>query len=220
MVNPYDQADPSSQLDSDTESRILDAAHRVFVLRGTAGARMQEVADEAGVNKALLHYYFRSKDRLAEAVFARVARALFVPMVGLLASDLPLEEKVRSVVAHELEHLSRSPFLPGYMLSEMQHYPERLPQLIASAAGMSPEHIRERLLGGLRAQIEERVRAGTMRPIDAEQFLVNLVSLCVFPFAAQPMVRLVLGLGEQGFRDFIEARKTQLAEFFLQAVRP
>src|SRR2546426_10751847 len=64
--------------DRDTERRILDAAHAVFVRRGTAGARMQEIAAEAGVNQALLHYYFRSKEQLAQAAFSSAA-SQFMP---------------------------------------------------------------------------------------------------------------------------------------------
>ena len=64
--------------DGDTEQRILYAAHVVFLHRGTAGARMQDIASQAGVNQALLHYYFRSKDRLSEAVFRRAAAQLTI----------------------------------------------------------------------------------------------------------------------------------------------
>src|SRR3954471_20528629 len=93
--------------DGDTERKILDAAHRVFVRSGTAGARTQEIAAAAGVNSALLHYYFRSKDRLAAAVFLRAAGDLFPAVFGVLVSDLPLEQKVRRVIEVELERLSR-----------------------------------------------------------------------------------------------------------------
>src|SRR5215471_12623212 len=84
--------------DRDTEQRILDAAHVVFIRRGTAGARMQEIAEEAGVNKALLHYYFRNKGRLGEAVFGRVATGMFARLTGIMAGDADIETKVRQVV--------------------------------------------------------------------------------------------------------------------------
>ncbi|HXI29749.1 MAG TPA: helix-turn-helix domain-containing protein, partial [Vicinamibacterales bacterium] len=80
--------------DRDTEQRILDAAHAVFVRRGTAGARMQEIAAEAGVNQALLHYYFRSKEQLARGAFERAGSQLMPAIVRVMASALPLEEKV------------------------------------------------------------------------------------------------------------------------------
>ena len=84
--------------DERTEQRILEAAHAVFVRRGTAGARMQEIAQEAAVNQALLHYYFRSKERLAEAVFRRAAGELLPRVIDVLGSDAAIEEKVARVV--------------------------------------------------------------------------------------------------------------------------
>jgi TetR/AcrR family transcriptional regulator len=181
---------------------------------------MQEIAEEAGVNKALLHYYFRSKQRLAEAVFQHAARRLLPPVIGIMASDAPIEEKVERVIQHELETLSQAPDLPGYLLSELHHHPERLEQLITTITGTSPSQFAPPMLTKLRQQIEERVRAGTMRPIAPEQFMVNLISLCIFPFAARPLLTAVLVQGAEGFDRFIEERKRSLAEFFLNALRP
>src|SRR6478752_4643325 len=92
------RAAPLPAIDRDTEQRILDAAHAVFVRRGTAGARMQEIAEEAGVNKALLHYYFRSKSRLGEAVFRRVAVGMLARLAGIMGGDADIETKVTQVV--------------------------------------------------------------------------------------------------------------------------
>src|SRR5215813_13730500 len=92
---------PPHRRDGDTEQRILDAAHAVFVRRGTAGARMQEIAAEAGVNQALLHYYFRSKEQLARGAFERAGSQLMPAVIHVLASDATLEEKVEQVVALE-----------------------------------------------------------------------------------------------------------------------
>jgi hypothetical protein len=72
----------------------------------------------------------------------------------------------------------------------------------------------------LAAQIAERVAAGTLRRVKPEQFVVNLLALCVFPFAARPMVMLLLDLDEQGFQQFIARRRTELVSFFLGALRP
>ncbi len=206
--------------DQDTEQRILDAAHAVFLKRGTAGARMQEIADEAGVNKALLHYYFRSKERLAEAVFARVARALFPPVFAILASDDEIETKVERVISHYLDTVSASPFLPGYVLSEMQHHPERIERLVETAVEVPAEGIARPVVAKLGAQIDARVRAGTLRPVAPDQFVVSLLSLCLFPFAARPLLQVALGWGPEEFAEFIEARKRELPGFFLNALRP
>jgi len=209
---------PASR-DGLTEQRILDAAHAVFIRSGTAGARTQEIAREAGVNSALLHYYFRTKERLAEAVFSRAASQLFPAVMRILASDAELEDKVEQVVDVELTQLLNAPYLPAYILSELAHHPERIPQL-TTAMGVAPSDVGVVVFGALRAQIDARVRAGRMHPIEPEQFLFNLLALCVFPFAARPMLMALLRLDQAGFVRFIDRRRTELAPFFLRALRP
>lgn len=206
--------------DRDTERRILDAADRIFLRHGTAGARMQEIAELAGVNQALLHYYFRTKERLAKAVFVRAASQFIPALVGLMASDAPLEAKIRRFVALELDHLSRHPHLPAYILSELGHHPDRAGQLVAMITGMAPARVGAQVFGALRAQIDERVRAGTMRAIAPEQFMVHLLSLCIFPFAARPLVAAIAGMDHAEFERFMRRRRVELVTFFLNGLRP
>ncbi len=206
--------------DTETEQKILDAARSVFVLRGTAGARMAEIAKVAGVNQALLHYYFRSKERLANAVFDQIAGRLFPALAGILGADISLDAKIERLVAVYLENLSQNPFLPGYVLSELHHHPERVELLLSKAMGASPSGVLSPLFHKLGEQIDEEVAAGTMRRIAPEQFAINLISLCIFPFAARPMLRLVFGMDDDAFARFIEQRKTELPAFFRNALRP
>jgi len=206
--------------DVSTEQKILDAAHAVFVRRGTAGARMQEIAADAGVNQALLHYYFRSKEHLARAAFERAAMQLMPAAIRIIASGAALEDKVTRIVDLYLTQLTHAPYLPGYIISELTHHPERVRQLIATLSGLAPEDIGSRVFGALKAQIDERVAAGTMRPIAPQTFMVNLMSLCVFPFAAAPMFKAVIGMDDEAFVRFIEQRRRELPAFFLKALRP
>ena len=206
--------------DRDTERRILDAAHAVFVRRGTAGARMQEIAAEADVNQALLHYYFRSKDRLSQAAFERAASQFMPTVIQVLTSDAELEAKVTRIIELELDHLARAPYLPGYIISEVTHHPERARQLIASVTGRAPEDVRPQVVAMLRKQIDARVKSRRMRPIAPEQFVVNLMALCIFPFAARPMIAAMLGMDQQAFEQFIARRRQDLPAFFLGALRP
>jgi AcrR family transcriptional regulator len=208
-----------STTDTGTEQRILDAAHAVFLRRGTAGARMQEIAAEAGVNKALLHYYFRSKERLAEAVFQRVARRVLPPVFGILGSTDPIEAKVEQVVRHYMTAFQESPYMPGYVLCELNHHPQRILRLMESVTGVPFDGFVPRVLTILGEQIEARVRAGEMRPITAAQFAVNLISLCLFPFAASPLLKVGFGWGQEGFDAFIAERRKELPVFFLNALR-
>jgi AcrR family transcriptional regulator len=227
MVKHASAADmaPDTAADTDrdvtTETKILDAAHAVFLRVGTAGARMQEIADEAGVNKALLHYYFRSKERLAAAVFERVARGLFARLGMAATADVDLETKVRRIVAAYLDEFVRTPYVPGYVICEMNQNPDRAKQLLSMiGAPVGDGGPGVPFLGALAKQIDARVAAGGMRPISSRQFVANLVSLCVFPFAARPMLCAVFHMDDAGFREFIEERKTSLREFFLNALRP
>lgn len=206
--------------DGETEQRILDAARKVFISRGTAGARMQEIAREAGVNQALLHYYFRSKERLAAAVFQQVAGRILPALIDMLGSDLPLDEKIGRVVALYLENMTRNPFLSGYVISELHHHPERAAQLLGGAIGADPRRVVPPAIRKLKEQIDEAAAAGKIRSIDPQQFVVNLVSLCVFAFAARPMLAVILGMDDAAFARFIEQRKTELPAFFRNALRP
>ena len=211
---------PTTARDGETEQRILDAARTVFLTRGTAGARMQEIAQEAGVNQALLHYYFRSKEGLSSAVFCQIASRIFPALVQTLGADITIDEKIERLVALYLDNLSRNPFLPGYLLSELHHHPKRVQQLLASALGAEPGQVLPPLFEKLGKQINERVTAGIMRPIAPEQFAINLISLCIFPFAARPMLTVVFGMDDAAFARFIEQRKTELPAFFRNALRP
>jgi hypothetical protein len=86
--------------------------------------------------------------------------------------------------------------------------------------GLKPEKVGVRIFSILRKQIDSRVRAGTMRPIAPETFMVNLISLCIFPFAARPMLMALLGMDQRGFDRFTVRRRRDLAAFFLRALRP
>ena len=215
-----DSPTPRARRDGDTEQRILQAARRVFVRRGTAGARMQEIAEEAGVNQALLHYYFRSKDGLAVAVFREAAGRLVPSVLSVLASDATLEEKVERFVHLYIDEVRRHPFIPGYIVSELHHHPERITDLMADLAGTRPSTFAHPLLLRLRAQLEAQAAAGTMRPMSPEQFLVNLLALTVFPFVGRPLLLFMLDLDAGGFDRFLDERRAELPGFILRGMRP
>jgi AcrR family transcriptional regulator len=209
---------PSDADRSETEQKILEAAHRVFTRSGTAGARTQEIADEAGVNKALLHYYFRSKEKLAEAVFLRAAGTLFPNMLQALASDLPLEEKLQRAAGIELDILEQNPYLPGYVIAEFQYRPDRLGELLGQAVPV--ERLRTAVFDKLQAQLDEGAAAGRLRPTRAEDLLIAFMSQLVFPYAAAPMIQAALGLGPEERSAMMERRRRDLAAAILRSLTP
>lgn len=199
--------------DGATRDRILAAAHRVFLRQGTAKARTQEIADEAGVNKALMHYYFGTKEALADAVFGAAAAQLLPRVFAILADETKsIEAKVRAVVREQVDfHLAR-PYLAGYVVSEAHTQPERV-QAVLRQAGTAP-------LGVLRRQLAAAAAAGEIRRISVEQFVVSLMALLVFPFVVRPVFEAILGLDDERFPAFIDARKRELPAFFLAGLRP
>lgn len=205
--------------DASTEARILDAAHRVFVRRGAAGARTHEIAAEAGVNKALLHYYFRTKEALADAIFLRAAGGLFPRMLAVLSSLLPLEEKLQRAVEIEMNTLEANPFLPGYLLAELQYHPERLTGLLR--AHLPVKELRAQFAATLAPQVAAEVAAGRLRAgTTPDRLVVALFSLLVFPHAAAPMLDTMLGIDAARRDDLAAWRRDDLAAFLLRGFAP
>ena len=206
-------AAPEPEADPSTPDRILDAAHRVFLRRGTAGARTQEIAAEAGVNKALVHYYFGTKEALAEAVFQRVASVFLPSLFGVLsAPDLTLEDRIRRVAERQVAFHRAHPYMAIYLLSEIHTVPERLESLVGPHGRPS--------LAPLQAQLDAAAAAGTIRPTQVSEFMVNLMSLLVFPVVARPMIRHVVGMSDADYDRFLDERAEQAISFFLAGLRP
>lgn len=194
----------------ETEEQIFEAARTIFQRSGYAGARMQEIADEAGINKSMLHYYFRSKDKLFLAVF-RESAGRFLPVISkVLNSDLALVPKVEKLIETYHNIFRENPYLPRFVIHEMSQNPERFKAFL-SEHGPKPPTVFIR-------QVREEVRAGTMRPIKPEEFIINTISLCVFPFIARHMIEVVFGMDDQEYQRFIEVRKNELSKFIFNAV--
>ena len=207
---------PSGQAAHDTKTRILEAADEVFVRRGTDGARMQEIADRAGVNKALLHYHFRTKADLARAVWVRVASSLLPEIFEMMESDALLDSKIDQFVDIYLTRLARHPYLPAYIVGEAARRPDLVVGFYSSERGKAAR----RMIRKLREQVDEQVEQERLAPVTAEQFFITLASACAFPFVARPMISAALGMGPKEFDDFIEQRRKELPAFLKRGLRP
>lgn len=197
--------------DSSTEERILEAAKKVFILRGLAGARMQDIADEAGINKALLHYYFRSKDKLFETIFAEVARRFLPRLSEIIQSDLGLFEKIEAFCEEYIDNVSKNPFIPLFVMNELNRQPrEFIKKVFGEEKPWFQIFIKD---------VQEAVRKKEIRPIEPLHLLVNTVALCVFPFLAKPMMQMISGSSDAQFRTFIEDRKKSVPKFVIDSIR-
>jgi AcrR family transcriptional regulator len=198
--------------DSSTEQKILDAARKVFVRKGMAGARMQDIADEAGINKALLHYYFRNKEMLFEVIFAEAANVLFPKINKIFESDDPLFVKLENFVANYIDVVLENPYLPLFVLNEINQDPRRfISKILGEKNTLRPQKFLE--------QIEREVKKGVIKRISPVQLLMNLISMTIFPFVAQPMFQINLGLDELQFRAIMEQRKKEIPKFIIDSIK-
>lgn len=198
--------------DKNTEKAILEAAKRVFHERGLAGARMQQIADEAGINKALLHYYFRNKQQLFKAVFQEAFATVIPKINDIFDADEPLLDKIRTFADRYTALLMQNPYLPGFIINEISNNPNFANEYLTSSVRPNPEK--------LLRQIQQEVENGTIIPANPLQLVINLLSLCIFPFVAAEMIKNVSGLSGEQFQALLEERRKYVPEFVINAITP
>jgi len=195
----------------ETEEQILNAAKQVFQHHGFAGARMQAIADEAGINKSMLHYYFRSKDKLFQKVFQQSMREFFPKIFEVLNAGIDLDSKVKKLVDTYYTMFLKHPHLPRFVIHEMNQHPERFKKFMQHNGMEIPSSFIE--------QIEKEVKAGRIKEIEPREFIINTIGLCVFPLIARPMIETVFNMDDGQYKDFLENRKKELPSFILNAVK-
>jgi TetR/AcrR family transcriptional regulator len=196
---------------SNTEGRILEAAKEQFIRNGLDGTSMQDIADAAGINKSLLHYYFRSKEKLFDAVF-HFALQRFIPQIhDIVVSDHSIFTRIRMIVNQYLDMLEQNPFIPLFILHEIHRNPQR-PAALFMAAGLDFDLI-------LRNFVREEDKKN-IRPVDPIHLIVNIISLCVFPYAASPFINMIMFNDDQeSIIKFRAERKETIPEFIINAIR-
>jgi AcrR family transcriptional regulator len=174
------------------KDKILAAARKVFTTKGMAGARMQDIADEAGINKALLHYYYK-----VNAIFN---------------SGQPLFEKIEHFVAEYIDEMIENPYLPWFVLNEINRDPDQFMYKIWGKDNL-PKPAR------LLEQVEQEIKAGRIRKISPLHLLMNMISMTIFPFVGKPMFVRNLRLSDKQFREIMEQRKKEIPAFIISAIK-
>jgi AcrR family transcriptional regulator len=201
--------------DESTEQRILTAARRIFFEKGLAGARMDKIAEEAEINKAMLHYYFKSKQKLFDRVFQEAFMEIFPRIGQILGGEGSVEEKLHRITAFYLELLRENPQLPIFVLSSIQADAEGFSRSIITD---NPQHPAQ-IIGGFMQQIQKEVAEGKIRPVDPRHLLLNLIAMSVFPHMLKPVLTKLLQVSENDFGAFIEERKTLIPWYLMQAIQ-
>lgn len=195
-----------------TSEKILSAARKVFTTQGMAGARMQDIADEAGINKALLHYYYKDKDKLFETVFLQEAQKFFPKINAIFNSELPLFEKIEKFVAEYVDEMIENPYLPWFVMNEINRDPDRFLYKIWGENNLpKPAKLLE--------QIEQEIKAGRIRRISPIHLLMNMISMTIFPFVGKPMFMRNLRITQKQFGEIMEQRKKEVPAFIINAIK-
>jgi len=194
-----------------TEYKILNAAKAVFQQKGMAGARMQEIADKAGINKALLHYYYRSKQLLFEAVFYQAFSFIAPKLGGVLNADLPLFEKIKQFTKDYISFAIEHPYLPIFIFRELNQNP--------GFANKLTQHKNFPNIDVFRNQVVKSVIKGDIISITAEQLFINIMALTIFPFIGAPLLKGFTKLDDNSYQNMLIKRKSAAANFIINAIK-
>ena len=180
------------------EQEILDAAQKVFYRRGKDGASMQEIADEAGITRTSLNYYYRTKDKLFEAVFRDTMSHFFPKLAALISSGRNYSDFMPEMVETIIDTILERPHIPIFMLQELASNPERVKQVLEEL-GIEPQNT-------LKVMKNDSELSGL--PVDPRHIILNFLSICIFPFAAKPLILpLLFNDDDEAYVTFMKQRK-------------
>jgi len=185
---------------------ILDAAVKVFTQKGKEGARMQEIADSAGVNKMLLHYYYKDKDTLFLEVLKKIVADLYGSVMDGAVEAPSFKAFLSTFIDRHFDFLNERKDTFQFLLWELSRQKLDLKKLLAGSYagdGRSPYEI-------LTAKLNEAVQKGEIRPVDTAAFITNLFSLDLYLFVALPVIRNMTPLDEADLPGILQRRKKEI----------
>jgi TetR/AcrR family transcriptional regulator len=201
--------------EKNTEETIFNAAKEEFVEKGFDGTRMQEIAKRAGINKALLHYYYRTKEKLFDAIFEKVFKSFMPQIFEVMQSESSLHHKIEVFVSSYLRLIYENPHIPSFILHELNRNPERLSGLFGTILGV----VKEKGFSKFAEAVRKEAKEGLIIDIEPEQLIVNIIALCIFPVVARPIIQGVIFENDKNkYAKFLESRKTEVAKFVINSI--
>ncbi len=205
------EPDKKEDLEPGTERKILEAAGKVFMMKGRLGASMQDIADEAGINRTLLHYYFRNKEKLFDTIFAKVLATAFPTIVKAFMSDQPFQEKIKMFVDTWTDLLKENPYLPVFVIQEISLNPDRLAGIIQHV-GLDPDVA----MKGITKELESY----GIVDMDPRHMFANILGMVIFPYIGRPLFQKVaFGDDKEAYEQFLEDRREQIPRFINLALQ-
>lgn len=200
-----------------TEEKILSSAKKVFYQKGLKGARMQEIADDAGVNKAMLHYYFRSKQKLFDQVFSQSVRSITPQLMDAFLGESNLQTKIVHLVELTIDLFLEEPFLSNFIVNQLSNNPEKLFKSILQY----DDGLVGKILPLFNQQIQDEIEQGSIKSdLKPAELIINILSLCLLPIMAQTVFQRMMGIDDERMKRFMSRRRQTVAQFVLNAIKP
>ncbi|MDR0363496.1 MAG: TetR/AcrR family transcriptional regulator [Bacteroidales bacterium] len=200
------------EFENEIEKRIVEAAKQAFLEKGYLGASMRDIAKAAGVNVAMLNYYFRSKDRLFDMIFTEQLNLIIGAIMSEVIKSESLMSKLKLIISNMIDSLQKHQHLPVFVITEIHRNPDRF-FAVSNFDKVYPA------LDYFTRQVEEEVVKENIRPIDPHLLLINIISLCIFPFLAKPLIGNVLKVSVDDFDKMKEVRKDEIFELIYNRLK-
>ncbi len=187
-----------------TEAEILKAAKKIFIEHGFAGARMQAIADEAKINKAMLHYYYRNKEMLFEKIMEGAVEMMSKQFINALSGTAPVMDKLKILINSYTDTINQNPHIPIFILNEMArnqlYFQDKMQQRLEQ----------NNVFQNFLLQIAEEQEQGILRPIPVPQFMLTVMSLIIFPHIAKPVFLKIFTLEADVYAQMMQDRKEHI----------
>lgn len=186
--------------DKTTENRIKDAARKIFHEKGYGTARTREIAEAAGINTALLNYYFRSKENLFNIIMTESLQDMFANIFNVINDEnTDLSQKIEAIVDRYMAIFQNNPNLPLFVLGEIQANPEKLLQKTGLPRNLLPDSF-------FFKQMHNQLKKESI-DIQPLQIFINIISLTILPIVANPLLKFMHTMTDDDYSRFIEERR-------------
>lgn len=198
--------------DLSTETKIKEAAIRIFTAKGFNGCTSREIAKEAGINVALLNYYFKSKGQLFDIVIAAVLNDFTFSLIDVLKSNMSLINKARILIEKEYDFLSKHPEIPSFIINELGKKDKNYFECL--------DIVNELIETKIFQEVIEAQASGEMRKVDLVSLMLLIMSNCHFPFMAKPMIKTIHSLEDDQYNEHLMVHKQYVTEMLINYLFP
>lgn len=193
-------------IDAHTEELIKETAMRIFFVEGRLHATTEVIAKEAGINRGLIHYYFKGRDKLFEAVFKEAMMIVHNRIQELFFSKkMSFRNKISGFVEMFIDQNVKYPYLETFLITEINREDFKVPVPMT-------DDLRTQLLEHIEEDLKKEIREGRVPKMSAEQFLLNTISLCAYPAFAKPMLKQMMNIDEKAYQKMIQERKNLIVK--------